>query len=246
MLVFWDVVAVRFSEITATPKEMGDMDDLVPSVCQGCRKIYSGGFTKLEQFAGKWMCPSCIDIEKKKLQAPTTFPGQHGSKRDGNYIEFALQHKAAFAAGSAAVLLLAGVLINPRIPILAALAAIGFWIVRESIQGSRQKERERAAMIEKMPYQHCLTCGHDFKPVQSALRGSTTMEVVLWILILWPIALVYSIWRRLGAGKAKVACIVCASTAVVPETSPAAIAHKRALGTLGTAQQEPGKQAGAS
>lgn len=50
-------------------KEMDDMDDSVPSVCQGCRKIYSGGFTKLEQFAGKWMCPSCIDIERKKAQA---------------------------------------------------------------------------------------------------------------------------------------------------------------------------------
>lgn len=45
------------------------MDDSVPWVCQGCKKIYSGGFTKLEQFAGKWMCPSCIDIEKKKAQA---------------------------------------------------------------------------------------------------------------------------------------------------------------------------------
>lgn len=136
----------------------------------------------------------------------------------------------AYILAATVALTAAGYFIDPRIPIVAIIVIVGVWIVRKAIEGSREQARKKAAAFENMPYQHCMTCGHDFKHDQSALRGSTTMEVALWILILWPIALVYSIWRRLGAGKAKVACLVCASTQVVPASSPAAIAHKRALG----------------
>lgn len=116
--------------------------------------------------------------------------------------------------------------------ILAVLAALIVWAILKAIEGSRKQEEKRKEDFDKQPWQHCMTCGHDFKRDHSALRGSNTIEVALfWILLLWPIALIYSIWRRLGAGKAKIACIVCASNQVVPETSPAAIAHKRALET---------------
>ena len=47
---------------------MDDMDVSAPSVCQECKNIYFGGFTNLELFAGRWMCPSCIEIEKNKSQ----------------------------------------------------------------------------------------------------------------------------------------------------------------------------------
>jgi hypothetical protein len=110
---------------------------------------------------------------------------------------------------------------------LAVLTGLFIWAVLKAIEGSRQQEKARQALL---PYQHCMTCGHDFKYRTSAMRGSNKMELALWVLLLWPFALVYSIWRRLGPGKAKTACIVCASDQVVPATSPAAIAHKRALG----------------
>ena len=127
-------------------------------------------------------------------------------------------------------LVAAGYFIDFRIPILVALAVFCVWVVRKAIQGSREQEQKRVAALSSAPYQHCMTCGHDFKHGTAALRGSTTLEVALWILILWPVALIYSIWRRLKSGKAKTACLVCASTQVVPASSPAAVAHKRALG----------------
>ena len=138
--------------------------------------------------------------------------------------------KFAYILAAIVALAVIGYLIDPRVPIIAALAVGAVWLVRKAIDGSREQERKEVAALEALPFQHCMTCGHDFKHGRSALRGSTTMEIALWILLLWPIALVYSIWRRLGAGKAKVACLVCASTQVVPATSPAAVAHKRTLG----------------
>lgn len=128
------------------------------------------------------------------------------------------------------VLATASYLVDPWLPVVLVVAITVIWIVRKAIEGSKEQELKEAAEFQALPFQHCMTCGHDFKHKRSALRGSTTMEIALWILLLWPIALVYSIWRRLGAGKAKVACLVCASTQVVPANSPAAIAHKRSLG----------------
>lgn len=93
------------------------------------------------------------------------------------------------------------------------------------------QSRKAAAIKRAQPptEQHCLTCGHEWTDSRAALRGNSTLEIVLWVCLLWPVALVYSIWRRLGQGKAKVACVVCASTTVVPATSPAAVAHRRQL-----------------
>lgn len=79
------------------------------------------------------------------------------------------------------------------------------------------------------PVQHCLTCGQEFKPASLALRGNTTLEIALWVLLLWPFALIYSIWRRLDAGKAKITCPVCAGNQVVPADTPAAAAHRKAI-----------------
>lgn len=102
--------------------------------------------------------------------------------------------------------------------------------VRSAIAGSRKQAAEKAAALAAAPLQHCLTCGHEFQRTPGTWRGSAGMELALWVLLLWPIAAVYSIWRRLGAGKARVACIVCASNQVVPATAPAARAHRMPLG----------------
>lgn len=118
---------------------------------------------------------------------------------------------------------------GPELAIISLLSISSFFIVTHAAEVSRQKQEERNAAFEKLPYQHCLTCGHDFKHKGAALRGNNAIEIALWVCLAWPIAIVYSIWRRLGAGKAKIVCLVCASDQVVPENSPAAIAHKRAL-----------------
>lgn len=103
------------------------------------------------------------------------------------------------------------------------------WFVATDKKRVVERVAEQKAAIDAMPMQHCMTCGHDFKPTPGALRGNKVIEVVLWITFLWPIALVYSIWRRLDVGKAKLSCPSCSSNTVVPATSPAATAHKKLL-----------------
>lgn len=116
--------------------------------------------------------------------------------------------------------------------ILILLGLVAAWVIHEAVQGTIAERKAKELKANQQPPMHCMTCGNDFRLPVSALRGSTTLEVALWVLILWPLALVYSIWRRLGAGKAKVKCVVCASDKVVPATSPAAVAHKRVLETV--------------
>lgn len=48
-------------------------------------------------------------------------------------------------------------------------------------------------------------------------RGSGGIEIALWLTFLFPIALVYSIWRR-GGGT----CPTCGSNLILPPTSPKA------------------------
>lgn len=84
------------------------------------------------------------------------------------------------------------------------------------------------AVVDTTPTRHCMTCGEDSPAPQGAQRGNKTLEIVLWLFMLWPIALVYSVWRRIGTG-AKPVCPACNATTLVPIASPAALAHKRQL-----------------
>ena len=180
-------------------------------------------------------CPGCGIVYAKYKQNSELTPELRKVQRSSGVFAKILQTKvgrfAAWTLGGITALLVVGKIFGEQVAILAVLALLAIWVIRKAMEGSRQQEQQRKAAFDQQPYQHCMTCGHDFKHDRTTLRGSNTMEIALWILLLWPIALIYSIWRRLGAGKAKIACIVCSSNQVVPESSPAAIAHKRALGT---------------
>lgn len=179
-------------------------------------------------------CPSCGVIYAKfkpDFGVPAGF--QKGQQHSSSIFKRVMQTKsgkiATWVLGVATALFLTTKIFGDYFVFLTVLAALAIWVVVKAIEGSRRQAQERQAAFDQQPYQHCMTCGHDFKHKNSALRGSNTMEIALWILILLPIALTYSIWRRLGAGKVKIACIVCASNQVVPATSPAAVAHKKTL-----------------
>ena len=187
--------------------------------------------------APDYECPSCGIIYAKYKPKFIAASASEKPRNESGIAAKILRNKAvrfmAWSLGFVAVLLLVRVIFGESftgLALLVAFAALMVWLVLKAIEGSRQRESDRQSLYDKQPFQHCMTCGHDFKPDRTTLRGSNTLEIALWILILWPIALIYSIWRRLGAGKAKIACIVCASNQVIPETSPAAIAHKKSLG----------------
>jgi len=89
-----------------------------------------------------------------------------------------------------------------------------------------QRQKDQAA-FDTLPYSnHCMTCGNDFKTLPVPQRGSSLVELALWIMI-FPAGIVYSVWRRQKAGK--ITCIVCKSDAVIPAISPAAIAHTASI-----------------
>ena len=169
-------------------------------------------------------CPGCGIVYAKYKPTSEPAAAQAGS------ITKLFRSKFLAHIAVTAIALLVGAVFGWNYAVLIGIAALAVWLVIKAAEGSRKQEQERQAAFEQQPIQHCMTCGHDFKRSSSALRGSGTMEIALWILLLWPIAFIYSIWRRLGEGKAKVSCISCASSQVVPATSPAARAHKRALG----------------
>lgn len=190
---------------------------------------------KLDDTAPEHECPNCgVIYEKYRERAAPAVKRKRAEPKPLSAMTRFLATKAgkriAWVLVGAILTALTNYLLGTPFTALAVLTGLFIWVVLKAIEGSRQQEKARQAAIDLLPYQHCMTCGHDFKYHKSAMRGSNTMELALWILILWPAALVYSIWRRLGSGKAKIACIVCASNQVVPATSPAAIAHKRALG----------------
>ena len=76
--------------------------------------------------------------------------------------------------------------------------------------------------------QHCMTCGEDSPEARGALRGNTWVELLLWVCLLWPLALVYTVWRRIGKGAKRV-CPECGGASLVPIASPAARAHRGRL-----------------
>jgi hypothetical protein len=62
----------------------------------------------------------------------------------------------------------------------------------------------------------CLACEH-VGPARRATRGSTLIEIVLWLCFLLP-GLVYSLWRL---STRQDVCASCGSTQIVPPESPA-------------------------
>ena len=70
----------------------------------------------------------------------------------------------------------------------------------------------------------CTTCGHE-GPGKTKTRGSTLIEVILWLCFLVP-GLIYSVWRL---GSKYKACTSCGGTTLVPPHSPIAKATKKIL-----------------
>lgn len=103
------------------------------------------------------------------------------------------------------------------------------WLIANDKKRTAQRRAAEELAREKMPLQHCMTCGNEFKPTPGTLRGSTLVEVVLWLFTFGVIGILYSIWRRLGVGKAKLACPACSSNSVVPANAPAARMHRKQL-----------------
>lgn len=110
-----------------------------------------------------------------------------------------------------------------------------FWLLATDKKRTAERAADKARAQANMPLQHCMTCGHEFRPAPGALRGSTVVEVILWLFTFGVIGILYSIWRRVGIGKAKLMCPSCSSNQVVPSAAPAAKAHRvqleRDLGT---------------
>lgn len=127
--------------------------------------------------------------------------------------------------------LLLSFLFSPEFGTSVALIVLMLFLVKKGIEGSKAQQAQREAAMKNMPFHHCLSCGSDFQE-SSTKRGAKIFELSMWILITWPIALLYSIWRRLGSGAAKLQCPVCAATTVIPANSPAAVAHKKSLGLI--------------
>lgn len=61
----------------------------------------------------------------------------------------------------------------------------------------------------------CTQCGHVGTP-KSAVKGSFGVEVVLWLLFIFP-GIIYSVWRMTSRHKA---CRSCGATNLVPLDSP--------------------------
>lgn len=121
-----------------------------------------------------------------------------------------------------------------RVAMLIFLMFGSALLVRAGIRGSQaKKEREAAELaaakerFDKAPFtHHCMTCGSDLKEVSGPARGAKGVEVAVWAASLGA-GLVYSVWRRVKGGKRT--CPVCSADTVVPITSPAAVAHRKAL-----------------
>lgn len=89
--------------------------------------------------------------------------------------------------------------------------------------------------IRPKPELFCPTCGHTGEP-KNASRGSTGIEVTLWILALilafayfWPFiftGLIYTLWRSSTNYNA---CGMCGAAGLIPPDSPAARRQSRDL-----------------
>lgn len=126
-------------------------------------------------------------------------------------------------------------IVGPLLLLVLIFSPLIWLLATDKKRTQKRKEQERREQLEYekvTPLQHCMTCGSEFKPLKSAqgaIRGNTIIEVVLWLTFIIPVALVYSIWRRMGIGKAKLSCPECSSNTIVPASSPAARAHLKSI-----------------
>ena len=67
----------------------------------------------------------------------------------------------------------------------------------------------------------CKACGTAHT---TALPGNGWVELILWLFLLWPAALIYSIWRRTSRRR----CTACGSTDLVGLETPVGRALVRA------------------
>ena len=114
-------------------------------------------------------------------------------------------------------------------PVVFFVIVFGFiFLARRAVKHDAEVTRKKnAEKYAASPVLHCMSCGEDFKQQTSQpLRGSTFIEVVLWLCYIIP-GVIYSHWRR--SEKFKSVCHVCHSSQVVPATSRAAIAHIKTL-----------------
>lgn len=70
----------------------------------------------------------------------------------------------------------------------------------------------------------CSACGHE-GPSKQITKGSTGLELFLWLLFLLP-GLLYSIWRHSSRANG---CAACGSTSLIPPDSPMAVRQKKTL-----------------
>lgn len=104
--------------------------------------------------------------------------------------------------------------------LLFCISPLIWYLATEKKRTARYAAQKAAAQAAVPPLQHCMTCGNEFRPAPGAMRGSTFVEVVLWLCTFGVIRLLYSIGRRMGIGKAKLMCPACSSNQVVPATTP--------------------------
>ena len=114
--------------------------------------------------------------------------------------------------------------------LITAMAPLLFVALAYVWYQRRKRAAFKATLVNGAPpnTQHCMTCGEDSPDAEGALRGNTWIELLLWVCLLWPIALVYTVWRRIGKGAKRV-CPDCGGASLVPIASPAARAHRRQL-----------------
>lgn len=106
------------------------------------------------------------------------------------------------------------------------LGAPIFLAVRAHQKTRDAKARRRLKAALKL----CLSCGAISARAKGVpRRGNNTLEWVLWLCLLVPLALVYSVWRRVDSGASET-CPVCACSPLVPAFSDAAIAYRRSIG----------------
>ncbi len=203
----------------------GSLKLLLKEIRMQCPKCQ---YVRLEtDQAPSYECPSCGVIYSK--YRPSTRNKRPAAKKVSEksaidaFLATAIGKFTLWLVATTVAILIVGNLLGET---YGFMVLFGSFIVLAFMKYSKA-EAER---LENLPVQHCMTCGHDFKAMGAARRGNGWIEVVLWVCFLWPIALVYTIWRRAGSRKARVTCVVCASDQVVPALSPAAVAHKKSLG----------------
>ncbi len=104
----------------------------------------------------------------------------------------------------------------------AAAAKRSAELAAAAVREERAAAAKRAATQRRLESSLiCTTCG-SIGAAKSAVRGSTGMELLLWMLsltvIMFPVAIIYSVWR-MGSRHKK--CRRCGSEQLVPVGTPA-------------------------